>query len=220
MTDSPPSARTKVQRFASRGSYDTETIRSILDEGLVCHVGFVTDGQPYVLPMTHVRIGEQLYIHGAPANRMLTSLEHGIPLCATVTLLDGLVLARAAFKHSMNYRCVVVLGRATAVTEPGEKRRILSALIEHVMPGRSSLIRGPNEKELAATLILTLPISEASAKIRRGPPVDDPADYGMAVWAGELPLRLKPLPPVRDPKLSSELTAPEQFLNYQRHSDV
>lgn len=216
MPDSPPSARTRVQRLPNRGAYDKETIWAILDEGLVCHVGFVTDGQPFVLPTTHVRVEDQLYVHGAAANRMLRTLEGGTPVCVTVTILDGLVLARSAFKHSMNYRSVVVLGHAQAVTEATEKRRILSALVEHVMPGRSAQVRGPNEKELAATLVLCLPISEASAKIRRGPPVDDPADYGLDVWAGELPLRLKPLPPVPDPKLSPAREAPPHLLSYRR----
>jgi uncharacterized protein len=216
MQHSPPSPRTRVQRLPNRGAYDRETIWAILDEGLVCHVGFVSDGQPFVLPTTHVRVGDQLYVHGAAANRMLTTLENGVPVCVTVTLLDGLVLARSAFKHSMNYRSVVVLGHARAVTEPAEKRKILSALVEHVMPGRSAQIRGPNDKELAATLVLALPLTEASAKIRRGPPVDDPMDLGLAVWAGELPLRLRPLAPVPDPKLEPLLETPEQLLSYRR----
>jgi nitroimidazol reductase NimA-like FMN-containing flavoprotein (pyridoxamine 5'-phosphate oxidase superfamily) len=217
MEQSAPSARTKVQRLPNRGAYDQETLWAILDEGLVCHVGFVTDdGQPLVLPTTHVRVGEQLYLHGAAANRMLNTLSTGVAVCVTVTLLDGLVLARAAFKHSMNYRSVVVFGRAKAVTDAAEKRRILTALVEHVMPGRSAEVRGPNDKELAATLLLVLPLDEASAKIRRGPPVDDPLDYGLDVWAGELPLRLRPLPPVRDPKLSASVDTPEQLARYRR----
>jgi nitroimidazol reductase NimA-like FMN-containing flavoprotein (pyridoxamine 5'-phosphate oxidase superfamily) len=217
MEHSAPSARTKVQRLSNRGVYDQATIRAILDEALVCHVGFVADdGQPLVLPTTHVRVDDQLYLHGSAANRMLKTLEAGVAVCVTVTLLDGLVLARAAFKHSLNYRSVVVLGRAQAVTDAAEKRRILAALVEHVMPGRSSQVRGPNDKELAATLLLVLPLQEASAKIRRGPPGDDPLDYGLDVFAGELPLRLRPLPAVRDPHLTASVQTPAQLADYRR----
>ena len=218
MQHSPPSARMRVQRRSDRGAYDSKTIYAILDEGLVCHVGFVTDGQPFVLPVTYVRVEDQLYIHGSATNRMLNSLRDGAAVCVTVTLLDGIVLARSAFKHSMNYRSVVVLGEARAVTEPSEKSRIMSCLVEHVMPGRWPQIRAPNEKELAATLVLALRITEASAKIRKGPPVDDPTDYGLGVWAGELPLRLHPLAPVRDPKLEPTVETPDQLLNYRRDS--
>lgn len=216
MEHPPPSARTRVQRLPNRGAYDRDTIYAILDEGLYCHVGFVTDGQPYVLPTTHVRMEDRLYLHGAAANRMLGALREGVSVCVTVTLVDALVLARSAFKHSMNYRSVVVLGQAEAVTEAEEKCRVLKALVEHVMPGRSAEVRGPNDKELAATLVLTLPLREASAKIRRGPPVDDPLDYGLSVWAGELPLRLRALPPVRDPKLPEAIKTPPHLQDYRR----
>jgi hypothetical protein len=147
---------------------------------------------------------------------MLNTLAGGVDACVTVTLLDGLVLARSAFKHSMNYRSVVVLGRAQAVTDPAEKRRVLSALVDHVMPGRSGQVREPNDRELAAVLVLALPLSEASAKIRRGPPIDEASDYALGCWAGELPLRLQPLPPVPDPRLQAGIEAPESLLNYRR----
>jgi nitroimidazol reductase NimA-like FMN-containing flavoprotein (pyridoxamine 5'-phosphate oxidase superfamily) len=216
MEQPPPSARTRVQRLPARGAYGTETIAAILDEALVCHVGFVVERQPFVLPTTHVRVGDKLYVHGAAANRMLNTLAGGVDVCVTVTLLDGLVLARSAFKHSMNYRSVVVLGRASLVTDADEKRSVLAALVEHVMPGRSAEVRGPNDKELAATLVLSVPLAEASAKIRRGPPVDEAADLALAVWAGELPLRQRPLAPVPDPKLKQGVAAPEALLRYQR----
>lgn len=216
MEKSAPSARTRVQRLPRRGVYDGDTISAILDEGLVCHVGFVVDGQPFVIPTTYVRLGDRLYIHGAAANRMLNTLAEGVDACVTVTLLDGLVLARSAFKHSMNYRSVVVLGHARPVTEPDEKRRVLMALVEHVMPGRSTQIRAPSDRELAATLMLTMPITEASAKIRSGPPVDEESDYALDFWAGELPLRLQPLPPIRDPRLPATVKTPESFAYYRR----
>ena len=218
MEKSAPSARTRVQRFPGRGAYDSDTIAAILDEGLVCHLGFVVDGQPFVLPTTYVREGQTLYLHGSASNRMLNVLAAGVDACVTVTLLDGLVLARSAFKHSMNYRSVVVLGRAQAVTDPAEKRRILSVLIEHIMPGRSTQVRQPNERELSATLLLAMPITEASAKIRRGPPIDDPSDYSHNCWAGELPLRIRPLPPVPDPKLSTGIATPDALVDYRRGS--
>jgi nitroimidazol reductase NimA-like FMN-containing flavoprotein (pyridoxamine 5'-phosphate oxidase superfamily) len=216
MEKSAPSARTKVQRFPGRGAYDSATIRAILDEGLVCHLGFVVDGQPFVLPTTYVRIGDHLYVHGAAANRMLNVLASGMDACVTVTLLDGLVLARSAFKHSMNYRSVVVLGHARALTDPAEKRRVLAALIEHVMPGRSGEVRQPTARELEATLVLEMPLVEASAKIRSGPPIDDPSDYTHDCWAGELPLRIRSLAPVPDPRLKAGAVAPDALLNYRR----
>jgi uncharacterized protein len=218
MEKSAPSARTRVQRRPGRGVYDSDTISAILDEGLVCHVGFVVDGQPFVIPTTYVRLADRLYLHGAAANRMLNVLASGVDVCVTVTLLDGLVLARSAFKHSMNYRSVVVLGRAQAVTDPEEKGRVLKALVEHVMPGRSREAREPNNRELAAALVLALPIAEASAKIRRGPPLDEEEDYALPCWAGEVPLRIQPLAPIRDPKLRADIPAPESLAHYLRDS--
>jgi len=178
----------------------------------------VVDGQPYVIPTTYVRIGDQLFVHGAAGNRMLNVLAGGVDVCVTITLLDGLVLARSAFKHSMNYRSVVVLGRAHAVTDFAEKRRILAALVEHVMPGRSRDAREPNDSELSAVLVLALPLAEASAKTRSGPPVDDESDYSLPCWAGELPLRIQSLVPVPDPKLSPDVQTPDSLLHYRRGS--
>jgi nitroimidazol reductase NimA-like FMN-containing flavoprotein (pyridoxamine 5'-phosphate oxidase superfamily) len=206
--------RTTVRRLAKRGAYDAATIHSILDEALICHVGFVVDGQPVVIPTIHTRIGETLYFHGSQASRMLRNLREGVPACVTVTMLDGLVLARSAFHHSMNYRSAVVFGTAREVTADDEKRRVLEAIVEHVVVGRSSEARPPNEKELRATMVLALPITEASAKIRSGGPVDDEEDYGMSIWAGVLPLALTPGEPIADAGVSAPL--PEYLQTYRR----
>ena len=204
-TPYPPTPRTTLKRLPKRGAYDRRTVHSILDEGIYCHLGFVGEGQPYVLPTTYARVGETVYVHGSAASRMVGALAQGLPVCLTVTLLDGLVLARSAFHHSMNYRSVVVLGRAQEVTEPEEKRRALDAIVEHVAAGRSGEVRGPNEKELLATRVLSLPLSEVSAKVRTGPPIDDEEDYALPIWAGELPLRLVTEPPVPDPRLDGKI---------------
>jgi nitroimidazol reductase NimA-like FMN-containing flavoprotein (pyridoxamine 5'-phosphate oxidase superfamily) len=193
-----PSERTRLRRRPDRGSYDRATIHAILDEGRVCHVGFVHDGQPFVVPTTYARVGDALYVHGAAASRMLRGLASGVPVCITVTLLDGLVLARSAFHHSMNYRSVVVLGVATEVTDPAERLGALEAIVEHVAPGRWAASRPPTAPELRATSVLRLPITEASAKIRTGGPIDDAADMGWPCWAGHVPLRLVALAPVPD----------------------
>jgi uncharacterized protein len=209
-------ARTTVVRRAQRGVYDRPVIDAILDEALVCHLGFVVDGQPYVLPTTYARVGDEVYVHGSAVNRMLRTLAAGVPACMTVTLLDGLVLARSAFHHSMNYRSVVLLGVARPVTEAAEKRRALEALVEHVLPGRFAAVRPPSPPELQATLVLALPITEASAKIRSGPPIDDAADLAMPCWAGEIPLRLTPAAPVADPSLTPGLEPGPTVTAYRR----
>lgn len=196
-----PTQRTTVKRLPKRAKYDCETVYQILDEGLVCHVGFVVDSQPYVIPTAYGRVEDKLYIHGSPASRMLRTLQEGIPVCVTVTLLDGLVLARSAFHHSMNYRSVVIFGTASVVLEPEEKLQALHAFTEHIVPGRWDEVRQPNRNELAGTLVLSLPLIEASAKVRTGPPVDDEADYELPVWAGEIPLRLVAGTPINDPRL-------------------
>ncbi|MFM9903287.1 MAG: pyridoxamine 5'-phosphate oxidase family protein [Pyrinomonadaceae bacterium] len=208
--------RTTVKRIPKRGQYDRDTINAILDEAFICHVGFAVDGQPYVIPTGFARVGEDLYIHGSAASRMLRELSKGIDVCVTVTLLDGLVLARSAFNHSMNYRSVVILGRAEFVSDADEKYAALKTLTEHFVPGRWEDVRWPTELELKATTVLRLPIAEASAKIRTGPPIDDDEDYSMNVWAGVLPLTLTPGDPVTDPKLASNIETPEHVLNYKR----
>ncbi|HEX7421527.1 MAG TPA: pyridoxamine 5'-phosphate oxidase family protein, partial [Thermoanaerobaculia bacterium] len=180
--------RTTVKRLAKRGHYDRQTIVAILDEALICHLAFVIEGSPVVIPTIHTRVDDTLYFHGSAASRMLRSLKNGIEACVCVTLLDGLVMARSAFHHSMNYRSAVIFGTATEVTDRDEKLRVLAALVDHVAKGRSRDARAPNESELKQTLVLALPITEASAKIRTGPPIDDEEDYALPIWAGVLPL--------------------------------
>jgi len=203
-------------RHRERASYERVTINAVLDEALVCHVGFVADGQPFVLPTSHARIDEQLYLHGAAANHMLGSLANGAPLCVTVTLIDALVLARSAFRHSMNYRSVVVLGVGRHVTDEAEKRRAMHALIERVHPGRSALVRSPTPEELGVTTVLVLPIDEVSAKIRTGPPIDLEADYARPCWAGVLPLELVAGAPVPDARVPSGLAPPPSVASWSR----
>lgn len=210
------SERTRVKRLSARGAYDRETIYSILDAGFICHVGFVVDSQPYVIPTGYARIGDDLYIHGSAASRMLRNLAAGVEVCVTVTHVDGLVLARSAFHHSINYRSVVVLGRAELVTDADEKYAALEAFTEHIIPGRWPEIRWPNELEMKATSVLRLPIEEASAKIRTGDPKDDEEDYAMNVWAGTLPLEAVPGEPITDAKLPKGIEIPEHVREYKK----
>jgi len=198
MTEIAVTDRTRVRRLSNRASYDVATIHAILDEALICHIGFAVEVRPVVIPTIHWRDGDRLYVHGSAASHMLRSLKGGVEACVTVTLLDGLVMARSAFHHSMNYRSVVVFGTAVEVTDREEKRRALERLVEHIAPGRSAEVRAPNESELRQTLVLSLPIEEASAKIRTGPPIDDDEDYALPVWAGVIPLRLERGEPVTD----------------------
>ena len=198
MTEIAVTERTRVRRLAKRASYDVATIHAILDEALICHVGFAVEGKPVVIPTIHWRDGDRLYVHGSAASHMLRSLKDGVEACVTVTLLDGLVMARSAFHHSMNYRSVVIFGKATEVADREEKVRALERLVEHIAPGRAAEVRAPNESELRQTVVLSLPIEEASAKIRTGGPVDDEEDYALPVWAGVIPLRLERGGPVKD----------------------
>ncbi|MEP0923700.1 pyridoxamine 5'-phosphate oxidase family protein [Leptolyngbya sp. ST-U4] len=208
--------RTQIKRLPQRGNYDRPLIHQILDEGLICQVGFVVEGQPFVIPTAYGRVDDRLYLHGSPASRMLRTLKQDVEVCVTVTLLDGLVLARSAFHHSMNYRSVVVFGRAEVVEDAAEKIAALKAFTEHVMPGRWSELRPATQQEIAGTLVLSLPLNEASAKVRTGPPKDDEADYELPIWAGELPLRLTPLAPVADPQLSVNVDVPSSVQQYSR----
>ncbi len=211
-----PSARTRVVREPQRGVYDRSTAYQILDEGFICHVGFVVDGQPFVIPTGYGRAGDNLYIHGSAASRMLRRVDEGIAVCVTVTLLDGLVLARSIFNHSMNYRSVVILGTARAVTDGKEKLEALRLLSEHILPGRWAESRQPNQKELKATLVLRLPIEEFSSKVRQGPPLDDEEDYAFPTWAGVIPLTLVAGEPIDDARLMPGITAPEYARGYTR----
>jgi len=211
-----PSPRTTLRRLPKRGSHERAQIEAILDEAYICHVGFVLEGQPFVIPTIHARVGTTLYLHGSAASRMLRTLAQGLPVCVTVSLLDGLVLARSAFHHSMNYRSVVVLGTAREVQDQAERALALEAIVEHVLPGRWSEVRAPNERELKATSVLALPIEEASAKLRTGPPIDDEEDYALACWAGVLPLRITPGEPLADERLAAGTALPSGLRAYRR----
>jgi nitroimidazol reductase NimA-like FMN-containing flavoprotein (pyridoxamine 5'-phosphate oxidase superfamily) len=211
-----PSARTRLVREADRAVYDRGAAYKILDEGFICHVGFVVDGQPFVIPTGYGRVGDSLYIHGSAASRMLRRIDEGVAVCVTVTLLDGLVLARSIFNHSMNYRSVVILGTAVAVNDAREKLEALRLLSEHVLPGRWVESRQPNEKELKATLVMRLPIEEFSANVRQGPPVDDEEDYAFPTWAGVVPLTIVAGEPIDDARLMPGLKAPEYARTYTR----
>jgi uncharacterized protein len=211
-----PTARTRVVREPDRGVYDREAVNRILDEGFICHIGFNLDGQPFVIPTSYGRSGDNLYIHGSAASRMLRNLDTGIPVCATVTLLDGLVLARSIFNHSMNYRSVVVLGTAQVVQDPGEKLEALRSISEHILPGRWAESRQPNEQELKATFALRLLITEFSAKVRQGPPIDDEEDYDFRTWAGVIPLETIAGPPIPDERCNPEIPVPEYARSYSR----
>lgn len=208
--------RTTLRRLPARGHYDRELVHKILDEGFICHVGFVVDGAPVVIPTGYGRVRDKLYIHGSQASRMLRTLKTGVPACVTVTLVDGLVLARSAFHHSINYRSVVIFGNANLVEDPEEKSEALLAFSEHVIRGRWNDVREPTEQELKATTVLRLDLAEVSAKVRTGPPIDDEEDYGLPVWAGVLPLRMIAGEPIADPRLPSEINVPEYVLRYRR----
>lgn len=218
----PVTARTTVRRLAKRGVYDKATIYSILDEGFFCHVGFVVDDQPYVIPTGYARSGDTLYMHGSAANRMLKTAGEGVDICVTVTLVDGLVLARSAFHHSMNYRSVVVLGKARLVTDEQEKRLALHCFTNHVVPGRWEETRQPAPQELKATSVLALPIEEVSAKVRTGGPIDDEKDYSLPVWAGVVPLETHLGKPVPDPRIVPGVPEIElrRFAKFQNGRDA
>ena len=216
MNEIPQTPRTTLKRLPKRGSHERDTIDQILDEGFICHVGFAIEGQPFVIPTGYARAGDKLIIHGSQASRMLRTLKTGIDVCVTVTIIDGLVLARSAFHHSMNYRSVVIFGRATLVEEPEAKLAALFALSEHMIPGRWEDVREPTEAELQQTTVLSLPIDEASAKIRTGPPLDDEEDYAMNVWAGVLPTQLATGEAIADPRLPPNIEVPGYVGSYRR----
>jgi len=211
-----PSPRTRLVREPDRAVYDRAAAYQILDEGFICHVGFVADGQPLVIPTGYGRAGDNLYIHGSAASRMLRRVDKGVAVCVTVTLLDGLVLARSIFNHSMNYRSVVILGTAHAVNDPQEKIEALRLLSEHILPGRWAESRQPNEKELKATLVMRLPINEFSAKVRKGPPIDNEEDYAFPTWAGVIPLTMVAGEPIDDARLVPGVKTPQYAQTYTR----
>lgn len=208
--------RTTLKRLPKRGSHERDVINEILDEGFICHVGFVIDGQPVVIPTGYARVDDKLIIHGSQASRMLRALGQGMEVCVTVTLIDGLVLARSAFHHSMNYRSVVLFGRAQLIDDRKEKLQALFALSEHMIRGRWKDVREPSEDELKQTSVLSVSIDEGSAKIRKGPPLDDEEDYGMTVWAGVIPLKLSSESPQPDPRLPLNINPPSYAQSYHR----
>jgi len=212
----PVTDRTRVVREANRAVYDREAIYKILDEGFVCHIGFAAEGQPFVIPTMYARVGDSLYFHGSAASRMLRGASGGTPVCITVTLMDGLVLARSVFNHSMNYRSVVALGEAVLIDDSAEKLAALQALTEKLIPGRWNDARQPNEKELKATSILKLPLSEVSAKVRTGDVEDDADDYALRVWAGVIPLRLVAGEPISDARCDATIPTPTYAVGYKR----
>ena len=214
MKEIRPTGRTALERHPERGTFERERVYAILDEGLVCHVGFAVHGKPFVIPTGYVRHGDKLYFHGAAASRMMNTLREGLDVCVTVTLLDGLVLARSAFSHSMNYRSVVVFGRATEVTDAREKLEVLRAFTDHVVPGRWAESRRPGRRELDETRVLALPLDEASAKVRTGPPIDMESDYELPVWAGVIPLRTTACAPVADPRNKPGVEVPASVRDY------
>jgi len=211
-----PTDNTRVVRESHRGVYDRAEIYRILDEGFVCHVGFAVDGQPYVIPTMFARVGDSIYFHGSAASRMLRGVSEGLSVCITVTLVDGLVLARSVFNHSMNYRSVVALGKATLIDAAEEKLTALRTFTEKILPGRWNDARQPSEKELKATSILRLPLSEVSAKMRAGPVEDDATDYALGVWAGIIPLQLSPGAPLRDERCDPSIPLPAYAAQYKR----
>jgi nitroimidazol reductase NimA-like FMN-containing flavoprotein (pyridoxamine 5'-phosphate oxidase superfamily) len=216
MPETPPSERTRVKRHPERGAYDRATIDGILDEALFCHVGYVADGRPRVIPTIHARVGDTLYVHGSNASRTLRTIKGGDEVCIVTTLLDGLVLARSAFMHSMNYRSVVVYGRTREVSDREEKWMAQKALVDHVCAGRSDQVRMPTDDELRQTTILAVPLEESSAKLRTGPPRDDEADYDLPLWAGVLPMSTVPQTPLDDPRLGHGLEPPPNVTGYRR----
>jgi hypothetical protein len=213
----PPSERVRLRRKRERGSYDRVLIDAILDEALIAHLGIADEhGQPFVIPTLHARSGDTVYLHGSPASRTLRTLKDGLPACLTVSLLDGLVLARSVMHHSANYRSAMVLGRARAIEQPDEKLAALEAIVEHIVPGRWAEARRPSEKELKATTVLALPIAEASAKVRTGPPLDDAPDYELPVWAGVIPIASEARAAVADPRLANGIAIPPSAARYAR----
>jgi nitroimidazol reductase NimA-like FMN-containing flavoprotein (pyridoxamine 5'-phosphate oxidase superfamily) len=214
--DFPQTQRNTLKRLPKRGVYDRELVYRILDEGFICHVSFAVDGQPLVIPTGYARVGDQLYIHGSQVSRMLRTLAEGVNVCVAVTLVDGLVLARSAFHHSVNYRSVVIFGRAALIEDKEAKLAALFAFSEHVLPGRWDDVREPTEQELKATTVLSLRLVEVSAKVRTGPPIDDDEDYALNVWAGVLPLKLVAGEPVSDPRLPESIEPPSYTLKYTR----
>jgi uncharacterized protein len=216
MTSFPKTDRNRIKRLPKRGYYDRETIYKILDEALICHVGFAENNQPYIIPINFARIGDTIVLHGAKASRLLKHIEAGHPVCVEVTLVDGLVLARSVFHHSVNFRSVVLFGTGRLVEDDQEKMAALEAITEHLIPGRWSEARLPNRKEMNATSVVSINIEQASAKVRSGPPGDEEEDYALPIWAGVLPMQEMPLSPVRDELMKQDISVPKYIAKYSR----
>lgn len=216
MSEFTPTERTRVRRKPDRGSYDGELIYGILDQAFVCHVGFVVDGMPFVVPTNYVRVGDKLYLHGSPASRLMKTLSSGAPFCLSVTLLDGIVFSPTAMGHSVNYRSVVVIGKAEIITDASAKMQAMRDFVEYVIRGRWATVRPPTAQEIAATMILTVPLVEASAKVRTGFAVDNDAEYGSAAWTGILPFKWAPGEPERDPRGNQSISVPDNIQHYAR----
>ena len=216
MSNFTPTERTKVRRKPDRGTYDRELIYSILDEAFVCHVGFIADGQPFVVPTNYVRIGDKLFLHGSTASRLMRTLASGAPFCLTVTLLDGIVFSPTATGHSVNYRSVVVIGKAELIEDPQAKLAAMRDFVEYVIRGRWATVRPPSEQELKATMVLAVPLAEVSAKVRTGFAVDDDKDYATPAWTGVLPFKWTPGTPMRDPRGNPSIPVPANIQNYSR----
>lgn len=216
MTHYTRTAKTRIKRLPKRGHYDRETIYRILDEALICHVAFSDNGQPFVIPINFARVDDTIVLHGAKASRLLKHIADGNPVCIEATVVDGLVLARSVFHHSVNYRSVVLFGTGKSIEDQREKLAALEAVTEHMIPGRWREARLPNRKELNATRVVSINVEEASAKVRVGPPIDDPEDYSLPVWAGILPLQEMPLSPIRDELQTKAVPLPEYVATYSR----
>jgi nitroimidazol reductase NimA-like FMN-containing flavoprotein (pyridoxamine 5'-phosphate oxidase superfamily) len=214
MSEFPKTRRNQVRRLPKRGEYQKDAIYKIIDQALICHVGFVQEGQPFVIPTIHARAGDTIYLHGSGQSRMLKHIQEGNPLCIEITLLDGIVFARSVFHSSLNYRSVVLFGIGRLVDSDDEKLRALETMIKHVAPGRWEQARKPNRSELAQTTVVAIQIESGSAKVRTGPPSDDEEDYQLPVWAGVLPLQLQALEPVADPRLPADVSTPEYIVHY------
>jgi len=219
MTGFPKTDKNRIKRLPKRGHYDRETIYQILDEALICHVGFVENNQPYIIPINFARVGDAIVLHGAKASRLLKHIEAGNPVCIEVTLVDGLVLARSVFHHSVNYRSVVLFGTGQSIEGEQEKMAALEAITEHLIPGRWREARLPNRKEMNATSVVSIKIDQASAKVRSGPPGDDEADYALPVWAGVLPIQEMPLTPIRDELMTQDIAVPKYIAKYSRNKN-
>ncbi len=216
MASNDPKRRDRVQRAPHRGVYEKDSIYKIMDEALYCHVGFVQDGQPYVIPSIHARDGDDLLLHGATSSRLIRHIQEGHDVCVTITILDGLVLARSIYSHSMNYRSAVLFGKGRLIDDPDEAYRALEVISDHVLPGRWNDSREPNPKEMKATAVVSISIESASAKVRTGPPNDEDEDYELPIWAGVLPIKQQYLDPQPDPQLSSEIPLPDYIKEYHR----